>query len=111
MQVTKENPNSSTMHRNQYETYNKPVGSHEDEAVIIEELKRLVKLAAPLVTVNVLLFSLQLISLVFVGHLGELQLSGASMAISFASVTGFSLLVRTLNLLFSIMISLLLANH
>ncbi|KAF7834597.1 protein DETOXIFICATION 16-like [Senna tora] len=29
----------------------------------------------------------------FVGHLGELPLSGASMATSFASVTGFSLLV------------------
>ncbi|KHN23737.1 MATE efflux family protein DTX1 [Glycine soja] len=29
----------------------------------------------------------------FVGHLGELSLSGASMATSFASVTGFSLLV------------------
>ena len=29
----------------------------------------------------------------FVGHLGELALSGSSMATSFASVTGFSLLV------------------
>ncbi|CAL5430923.1 unnamed protein product [Camellia sinensis] len=28
----------------------------------------------------------------FVGHLGELPLSGASIATSFASVTGFSLL-------------------
>jgi hypothetical protein len=34
-----------------------------------------------------------MISVMFVGHLGELSLSGASMATSFASVTGFSLLV------------------
>ncbi|KAF8407734.1 hypothetical protein HHK36_006869 [Tetracentron sinense] len=33
-----------------------------------------------------------MISVMFVGHLGELALSGASMATSFASITGFSLL-------------------
>lgn len=33
------------------------------------------------------------ISVMFVGHVGELALSGASMASSFASVTGFSLLI------------------
>jgi hypothetical protein len=31
----------------------------------------------------------------FAGHLGELSLSGASIAASFANVTGFSVLVRT----------------
>nr|POE63770.1 protein detoxification 16 [Quercus suber] len=34
-----------------------------------------------------------MISVMFVGHLGELALSGASMATSFATVTGFSLLM------------------
>lgn len=51
-------------------------------------------LAGPLVTVNFFIFLLQVISVMFVGHLGELALSGASMATSFASVTGLSLLVR-----------------
>jgi MATE family multidrug resistance protein len=32
----------------------------------------------------------------FVGHLGELPLAGASLATSLANVTGFSLLVRIL---------------
>ncbi|OVA14234.1 Multi antimicrobial extrusion protein [Macleaya cordata] len=37
-------------------------------------------------------FFLQMISIMFVGHLGELSLASASMATSFASVTGLSLL-------------------
>ncbi|KAK4735874.1 hypothetical protein R3W88_010135 [Solanum pinnatisectum] len=60
---------------------------------IVEEVKRQVWLAGPLVSVNLLQFSLQLISIMFVGHLGELPLSGASMANSFTSVTGISLLM------------------
>ncbi|KAJ9689538.1 hypothetical protein PVL29_014965 [Vitis rotundifolia] len=60
---------------------------------ILGEVKKQLKLAGPLMSVNVLLYSLQVISVMFVGHLGELALSGASMATSFASVTGFSLMV------------------
>ncbi|KAK8515590.1 hypothetical protein V6N13_139438 [Hibiscus sabdariffa] len=59
---------------------------------VLAEVKQQLLLAGPLVSVNFLLFALQLISVMFVGHLGNLALSGASMATSFASVTGFSLL-------------------
>uniref|UniRef100_M1CMH6 TRANSPARENT TESTA 12 protein n=1 Tax=Solanum tuberosum TaxID=4113 RepID=M1CMH6_SOLTU len=59
---------------------------------ILEEMKRLLILAGPLMTVNFLIYCLQVISIMFVGHLGELALSGASMATSFASVTGLSLM-------------------
>ncbi|RVW29812.1 Protein detoxification 16 [Vitis vinifera] len=65
---------------------------------ILGEVKKQLKLAGPLMSVNVLLYSLQAISVMFVGHLGELALSGASMATSFASVTGLSL-ICPLNLL------------
>ena len=64
---------------------------------ILSEVKLQLKLAGPPVLFNLLLFGLQVISVMFVGHLGELALSGASMATSFASVTGFSLLV-TINI-------------
>lgn len=57
------------------------------------ELKKQVGLAGPLVLVSLLQYSLQTISVMFVGHLGEVCLSGASMATSFAGVTGFSLMV------------------
>ncbi|XP_059636265.1 protein DETOXIFICATION 16-like [Cornus florida] len=60
---------------------------------ILEEVKKQLSLAGPLVCVNLLLYCLQVISVMFVGHLGDLPLSGASMATSFASVTGFSLLI------------------
>ncbi|KAF5954826.1 hypothetical protein HYC85_007682 [Camellia sinensis] len=60
---------------------------------ILTELKKQLSLAGPIIAVNLLLYCLQVISVMFVGHLGELALSGASMATSFASVTGFSLLV------------------
>lgn len=59
----------------------------------IAELKKQVCLAGPLVLVSLLQYSLQTISVMFVGHLGEVCLSGASMATSFAGVTGFSLIV------------------
>ncbi|KAM6593603.1 hypothetical protein CsatA_001306 [Cannabis sativa] len=60
---------------------------------IVEEVKKQLWLAGPLISVSLLQFCLQMISVMFVGHLGELTLSGASMATSFASVTGFSLLM------------------
>ncbi|KAL3501812.1 hypothetical protein ACH5RR_036261 [Cinchona calisaya] len=60
---------------------------------IIEEVKRQLGLALPLIAVSFLQYCLQIISIMFVGHLGELPLSSASMANSFASVTGFSVLL------------------
>ncbi|XP_010251826.1 PREDICTED: protein DETOXIFICATION 16-like [Nelumbo nucifera] len=59
----------------------------------VAEVKKQLWLAGPLITVGFLQYSLQMISVMFVGHLGELTLSGASMATSFATVTGFSLLL------------------
>ncbi|XP_010674917.2 protein DETOXIFICATION 16 [Beta vulgaris subsp. vulgaris] len=59
---------------------------------IVKEAKKQIKLAGSLMAVNFLLFSLQVISVMFVGHLGELPLAAASIATSFASVTGLSLL-------------------
>ncbi|XP_030940730.1 protein DETOXIFICATION 16-like isoform X1 [Quercus lobata] len=60
---------------------------------IVEEVKKQLWLAGPLFSVGLLFYSIQAISVMFVGHLGELALSGASLATSFASVTGFNLLM------------------
>lgn len=59
----------------------------------MEELKQQLKLAGPLCLVSFLDYSLQIISVMFIGHLGELSLSVASMASSFAAVTGSHFLV------------------
>ena len=65
-----------------------------DENAAAAEAKRLVRLAGPLVASGILRCALQLVSVMFVGHLGELPLAGASLAASLANVTGYSLLVR-----------------
>nr|XP_004296419.2 PREDICTED: MATE efflux family protein 5-like [Fragaria vesca subsp. vesca] len=57
------------------------------------ELKKQLLLAGPMVSSNFLLFGMQVISVMYVGHLGELSLAGASMATSFASVTGLSVII------------------
>ncbi|KAI4347230.1 hypothetical protein L6164_008059 [Bauhinia variegata] len=64
----------------------------EQRSESFEEVKKQLWLSGPLISVNLLNYCLQVISVMFVGHLGKLPLSGASMATSFATVTGFSLL-------------------
>ena len=58
-----------------------------------EEMKRICHIAGPMVAVISSQYLLQVVSTMMVGHLGELALSSASLAISLAGVTGFSLLV------------------
>ncbi|KAI7734695.1 hypothetical protein M8C21_032114 [Ambrosia artemisiifolia] len=60
---------------------------------VIDEAKKQIGLAGPLIAVSLLQFCLEIISIMFVGHLGQLPLSSASMATSFASFTGFSVLL------------------
>ncbi|XP_022738656.1 protein DETOXIFICATION 16-like [Durio zibethinus] len=69
------------------------VSNRDRRKKLVDEVKKQLWLAGPLVAVSLLQYCIQMISVMFVGHLGELALSGASMATSFASVTGFSLLM------------------
>nr|POE82220.1 ribonuclease 3 [Quercus suber] len=59
------------------------------------ELKRLGLLAGPMVAVTLSQYMLQVISIMMVGHLGELALSSTAIAISLSGVTGFSFLEHT----------------
>ncbi|KAK9277022.1 hypothetical protein L1049_006561 [Liquidambar formosana] len=61
--------------------------------VLGQEVKRVGYIAGPMAAVNLLQHSLQVISMMMVGHLGELSLSSTAIAISLANVTGFSLLM------------------
>ncbi|XP_012833317.1 PREDICTED: MATE efflux family protein 5-like [Erythranthe guttata] len=60
---------------------------------IAGEMKKLGYLAGPMVAVTLSHYLLQVISLMMVGHLGELSLSSTAIAISLAGVSGFSLLL------------------
>lgn len=68
-------------------------GSDSASVWVTAELTKQFWVAAPMVCVSLLQFSLNLVSVIFVGHLGELALASASMGTSIASVTGFALLI------------------
>ncbi|CAK7326674.1 unnamed protein product [Dovyalis caffra] len=57
-----------------------------------QEAKRLAYIAGPMVVTTIALYLLLVISNMMVGHLGELALSSAAIAISLCNVTGISLL-------------------
>lgn len=54
------------------------------------ETKKLSYIAGPMIAVNSSMYVLQVISIMMAGHLGELFLSSTAIAVSFCSVTGFS---------------------
>ncbi|KAL2904323.1 Protein DETOXIFICATION 1 [Bienertia sinuspersici] len=60
---------------------------------LVKELKRVSLLAAPLITVSILQYMVQVVALIMVGHLGELPLASVAIAISVTNVSGFSLLI------------------
>lgn len=61
-----------------------------------QELRRQCWLAGPMVIVNLLQYSTTIVSVAFVGHLGELELASASIANSLAGVLGYYVLVNSL---------------
>ncbi|OMO73227.1 Multi antimicrobial extrusion protein [Corchorus olitorius] len=56
----------------------------------LEEAKNQVWFSLPMILTNVCYYSITLVSVMFAGHLGELELAGATLANSWATVTGFA---------------------
>ena len=69
-------------------------GEEGDKSSVRSEVKKQLRLACPLVAGCLLQYVVQMVSVMFVGHLGKVELAGAAVATSFAGVTGFSLLVN-----------------
>ncbi|XVF51554.1 hypothetical protein PTKIN_Ptkin04bG0194100 [Pterospermum kingtungense] len=61
-------------------------------SLVIEEAKCISNIAFPMVLAGLLLYSRSIISMLFLGRLGELALAGGSLAIGFANITGYSVL-------------------
>ncbi|GAV84719.1 MatE domain-containing protein [Cephalotus follicularis] len=59
---------------------------------IITEAKSLFNLAFPIALTALILYSRSIISMLFLGHLGDLELAAGSLAIAFANITGYSVL-------------------
>ncbi|KAL9280034.1 Protein DETOXIFICATION 52 [Arabidopsis thaliana] len=56
------------------------------------EARSLFSLAFPTILAALILYARSAISMLFLGHIGELELAGGSLAIAFANITGYSVL-------------------
>ncbi|XP_023537373.1 protein DETOXIFICATION 48-like isoform X1 [Cucurbita pepo subsp. pepo] len=58
----------------------------------VEEMKEIGKISGPTAVTGLLLYSRAMISMLFLGYLGELELAAGSLSIGFANITGYSVL-------------------
>ncbi|KAH0694216.1 hypothetical protein KY285_021313 [Solanum tuberosum] len=81
---------------------NKPIDVQVDEeeqlhkwptpSEAFEEMKEIGKIAGPTAITGLVLYSRSMISMLFLGYLGELELAGGSLSIGFANITGYSVI-------------------
>ncbi|GJN19608.1 hypothetical protein PR202_gb06902 [Eleusine coracana subsp. coracana] len=64
----------------------------EEDTSACSEVRKQLYLAGPLVAAHLLMNSVQVVSLMFVGRLGRLEFAGASVATAFTTATGLCLL-------------------
>ncbi|KAE8709702.1 hypothetical protein F3Y22_tig00110328pilonHSYRG00168 [Hibiscus syriacus] len=58
----------------------------------IKEAIAIANIAVPMILTGLMLYSRSLISMLFLGRLGDIALAGGSLAIGFANITGYSIL-------------------
>ncbi|KAL8543904.1 hypothetical protein ACS0TY_004452 [Phlomoides rotata] len=61
-------------------------------SLILREALSLSAIALPMILTSLLLYSRSIISMLFLGRLGDLPLAGGSLALGFANITGYSIL-------------------
>ncbi|XP_054802208.1 protein DETOXIFICATION 54 isoform X1 [Prosopis cineraria] len=59
---------------------------------ILEELKELWSMVLPITAMNMLVFVRAVVSVLFLGRLGKLELAGGALSIGFTNITGYSVL-------------------
>ncbi|XP_058103395.1 protein DETOXIFICATION 49-like [Magnolia sinica] len=59
---------------------------------IVEELKALSRISAPATIAGLLFYVRNLVSMLFLGRLGEVELAAGSLAVGFANITGYSII-------------------
>ncbi|KAH7524825.1 hypothetical protein FEM48_Zijuj06G0160200 [Ziziphus jujuba var. spinosa] len=63
-----------------------------DSRPALEEIIAIWKISGPTAATGLLLYSRAMISMLFLGYLGELELAGGSLSIGFANITGYSVI-------------------
>lgn len=76
----------------QLEANQEPNGRTSHLYQAVAEARCITNIALPMVLTGLLLFSRSMVSMLFLGSLGELPLAGGSLAIGFANITGYSVL-------------------
>ncbi|XP_073128620.1 protein DETOXIFICATION 18-like [Henckelia pumila] len=71
----------------------KAAGGWLSKVIDVEEAKDQILFALPMILTNVSYYFIPLVSVMFAGHLGELELAGSNLANSWAAVTGYALMV------------------
>ncbi|EOY23090.1 hypothetical protein QUC31_008085 [Theobroma cacao] len=89
-------PKSPTV-PNQEQKYPVPIQPQKQDGapslpLAVKEAISIAKIALPMILTGLMLYSRSLISMLFLGRLGELALAGGSLAIGFANITGYSIL-------------------
>ncbi|VFQ97915.1 unnamed protein product [Cuscuta campestris] len=69
--------------------------SHKEPSAsqVVEELKELWRMALPITAMNCLVYVRAVVSVLFLGRLGSLELAGGALSIGFTNITGYSVLV------------------
>lgn len=69
------------------------VGGWWNKVLDLEEAKHQLLFSLPMILTNLFYYLITLVSVMLAGHFGELQLAGATLANSWFSVTGVSVMV------------------
>ncbi|XP_068316610.1 protein DETOXIFICATION 49-like [Pyrus communis] len=80
-------PQPEQVHKSQFKPHKR---SHFSLA--LKEANSIAAIAFPMILTGLLLYSRSMISMLFLGGLGELALAGGSLAVGFANITGYSIL-------------------
>ncbi|KAK9276780.1 hypothetical protein L1049_006316 [Liquidambar formosana] len=83
-------PKTPTFHEHTQQETQYPTKTHLSLA--IKEARSIANIAFPMVLTGLILYSRSMISMLFLGRLGELALAGGALAIGFANITGYSIL-------------------
>ncbi|KAI3800152.1 hypothetical protein L1987_35462 [Smallanthus sonchifolius] len=87
-------PETNTPTVDDHQQFNKPHNNNNQThlSLAVNEAISIAKIAIPMILTGLLLYSRSMISMLFLGHLGELALAGGSLAVGFANITGYSVL-------------------
>lgn len=66
-----------------------------ERIVDVKEAKDQILYSLPMILTNVFYYLIPIVSVMFAGHLGQIQLAGSNLANSWATVTGFAFMVST----------------